>query len=104
AAARRCRARATARSAATAATTTATTATTATAAGVTDENVVRSLDQLALAAAMFRRVVFAERRLAVDEHGGAALLRLPHVGAAADGVNAHVVDAQRRPAVDEHVG
>src|SRR6266513_1477973 len=67
-------------------------AATAPAPAVADDDVARALDELAAAATMARVVAFAMRRLAVDEHGGAAGRRLPHVGAAADRVDADVVD------------
>src|SRR5579871_4062893 len=78
--------------------------TTATAAStVSDDDVRRSFDQLTLAAAVLRRIIHPERRLSVDEHRRGALLRLPHVRAAAHRVDAHVIDTKRGPTIDENV-
>src|ERR1044071_8765101 len=69
-----------------------------------DDDVGRALDHLARTAAMLILIAHAVGGLAVDEHGAAADLGGPGVGAAARHVDPGVVDPDRRQLVHVDVG
>src|SRR6185436_12617165 len=60
-------------------------------------------DGVADAAAVLGHVAEAVRLAAVDEHGAAAHLGVPHVGTAAGGVHTFVTYTHRRQTIRQHV-